>query len=65
MVRRDGGGPPLGTLEIQDALMWLVLQWLPLRREEALSGLRAGVCRVAAARASIHQGISTLYPPHC
>lgn len=50
VVRRGGGGPPLGTLEIQGALMWLVLRWLPLRREEALTGLRAGVCRVAAAR---------------
>lgn len=65
--QKRGGRPPTANdLEVQGALMWLVLLWLPLRREEAPSGLHAGRCRAAAARtqSSIHQSISNLYLPH-
>lgn len=45
-----GPPPTTNTLEVQGTLMWLALLWLTLKREEALSGLRAGGCRSAAAR---------------
>lgn len=46
----EAGGLPLGNaLEIQGALMWLMLPMVATEEGRGPGVLRAGVCRVAAA----------------
>lgn len=67
VVRRGGGGAlSTNTLEVQGALMWLVLLWLLLKRKRPRVACVQGVAELQLPRtqSSIHQSISDLCLPH-